>query len=477
MCSVRIICRLRFIPNSRNTPRQPIKELLQEAVNSIRWLQKETVQVTGLLLLSRSFVEKARDVIKLVGAWAKHPKPAQLGELVEGINRLWRVGKLQDLFSAIPNRIMGPASRKNLLNIISKVARYREAARFLCRTAKKIPLVRQMKITLVSLPQNAFQKIPANQSSLNLPSTLSRLNALHKQQWDVGQVCRLLNVSEVEANDQFTQQAQKTLKDAKVHAEIQLLFYCELEVFKLPPRVFCSSKDACFLCNAFISMYGKVHTPRCHGRLYPGWRLPFSPQFKEIEQKFNRELANHIRNSLTTLLSRQQKTVYPDPHESTLLTLPESVSTLRSLALPEAVEGEDLQPQKPNNSEKDRMPFIILNPKAPSKRTPSTSPAARTCDILIQPPNDIRLKKLRSPWGPSSDSTVDNYTLLQGQILSKSVEVNHASPLYKAGHLEIQIEYSTALNQIMPNSHPMNLSYSIDMSGPDLDTTYSSDDE
>jgi hypothetical protein len=83
-------------------------------------------------------------------------------------------------------------------------------------------------------------------------------------------------------------------------------------------------------------MYGKIHTPRCHGRLYPGWRLPFSPRLKEIEQRFNRELANHIRNSLTTLLSRRKKTVYPDPPESTLLTLPVSASTLRSLALPEA---------------------------------------------------------------------------------------------------------------------------------------------
>lgn len=462
MCSVRILCRLRFIPNSRNTPRQPIKELLQEAVNSIRWLEKETVQDTRLLLLSRLFVERAKEVIKLVDAWAKHRKPARLGELVEGVNRLWQVGGLQDLLSALPNRIMDPASRKNLLNIISKVARYREAARFLYRTAKKIPLVRRMKIVLVSLPQNAFQKIPANQFSPTLPSTVSRINVLHRQQWNAGQVCRLLNVSEVEASDQFVQQTRKTLKDAKIHAEIQLLFYCELEAFKLPPRVFCSSKDACFLCNAFIHMYGKIHTPRCHGRLYPGWRLPFSPRLKEIEQNFNRELANHIRNSLTTLFSRRQKTVYPDPPESTLLTLPVSASTLHSLALPDAEEGEGLQPQIPNRSGTDK---ILSNPKAlsnPSERTPS-SPTAWTGDVLIQPSNDITPKTLPSPRELSSDSiSVESYILRQGQVLSKGVEVNHASPLYDAGHLEVQIEYSAGPSQITPNSHPTNLSYSIE---------------
>jgi len=139
MCSVRILCRLGFIPNSRNTPRQPIKELLQEALNAIRWLEKKTFQDTGLLLRSRLFVERAKEVIKLVDAWAKHRKPARLGELVERVNRLWRVGKLQDLLSAIPNQIIDPTSRRNLLNIISKVARYQEAARFLYRTAKESP--------------------------------------------------------------------------------------------------------------------------------------------------------------------------------------------------------------------------------------------------------------------------------------------------------------------------------------------------
>jgi hypothetical protein len=392
---------------------------------------------------------------------------------VEGAHRLWRVGELQALLSTIPNRTIGPTSRENLLNIISKVARYREAARFLYRTAKKIPLVRQMKIVLVSLPQNVFQRIPANQYTPTLPSTVSQISALHGQRWNVSYICRLLNTSKVEASDRFAQQTQKTLKDAKIHAEIQLLFYRELHASKLPLRVVCSTKDACFLCNTFISMHGKIHTPRCHGRLYPGWRLPFSPRLKEIEQRFNSKLANHIRNSLTTLLARRQKTVYPDPNESTLLTLPVSVSTLCSLALPEAAikeEGEALQPKTPDRSETEGIPFILSNLKTLSESSvsiPSASPAARIGDVLIQPSNDIAsqtiLSTLSSSGGLLSDSiSLDNYTLLQGQILSKSIKVNHASPLYTAGLLEVQIEYSTGPSRITPNSRPSNLSYSIE---------------
>lgn len=94
--------------------------------------------------------------------------------LVEGVYRLWQV-ELHALLGAIPNRAMGPSSRGNLVNIVGKVTRYREAARFLYRTAKKFPLVQQMKI-VVDLPQDAFYEIPANQYTPTLPSTISRLS-------------------------------------------------------------------------------------------------------------------------------------------------------------------------------------------------------------------------------------------------------------------------------------------------------------
>ncbi|KAF8851658.1 hypothetical protein BDZ45DRAFT_750438 [Acephala macrosclerotiorum] len=473
MCSARILCRLRFVANSRKATRQPIKELLQDAIKSIRQLENEMVKDSKLLTIATLFIERAKDMIKLADAWVNHHTPARLGELVEGVHHLWRVGEIQALLNAIPNRAMCPTSRENLLNIIRKVARYREAAKFLYRTARKFPLVRQMKIVLVRLPQNVFQKIPANQCNPTLPSTVSRISATHGQRWNVDHLCRPLKVSEVEANNRFAQQTRKTLKDAKIHAEIQLLFYCELEASKLPPRVVCSTKDACFLCNAFIRMHGKIYTPRSHGKLYPGWRLPFLPRLKETEQRFNKALANQIRKSITTLLSRQQKTVYPDPNESTLLTLPVSVSTLRSLALPEVIikeEGEIVQPQTPDISETDKPPFILSNPKAlseSSESTPSTSPTTQTGDMLVQPSNVVSSQTLPSAQSLSralsSDSiSVDNYALLQGKILSKGVKANYASPLYTAGHLEVQIEYSTGPSQITSDSHPRNLSYKIE---------------
>jgi len=443
----------------------------------IRGLKKRFLQERKLLQTSTLFVERVKEVIKLIDAWAGHHTPARLLELVDGMHHLWRVGELHDLLSTMPNQIMDPSSRKALLNTISKVARYREAARFLYRTAKKIPIVRQMHICLINLPQDVFQRIPAEKYTPTVPSTIastiSQISTQHGRRWNVGHICLLLGVNQVDASHRLAQQTQKTLKDAKIHAEIQLLFYCELNPSELPPRVICSTKDACFLCNAFILMHGKIYTPRCHGRLYTAWRLPLSPEFEELEQRFNLALEYNIRNSLTTLFARKKKTVYPDPNESTLLTLPHSASTLSSLTSSVAVNEEDggfLPPQTPNFLERDSDPPIASNPELLSEQ-PESKPgddlSAPIGEIIGQPSNEIAsqtvLSDLSSSLGSSSESTsCEDYALLQGQTLSKCIKADRSSPLYTAGPLEVQIEYSTGQDLSASNSHLSNLAYSLE---------------
>ena len=60
----------------------------------------------------------------------------------------------------------------------------------------------------------------------------------------------------------------------KVHAEIQLLFFYELNSERMRPRTICSSKDACYLCDLFFRLHGQYYVPRTHGRLYHRWTLP-----------------------------------------------------------------------------------------------------------------------------------------------------------------------------------------------------------
>ena len=327
MCSSRILCRLRIAPNKRGILKKPIKPVLQEASDAIG--QLNSYQLGGLSHVAQIFKERAKEVMKLVDLWAKHRTTARLGKLVEGVFHLWQVRKLPTLLNAIPNRFMNPSARRNLLNIAGKVARYREAAKFLYETARKYPLVRKLNVILANLPQEAFQRAANSKYTSTFDSTISRISRESPEQY-IGHISRVLGMTRLEASDQFAEQTRKTLNVSKIHAEIQLLFYTESNCTATPTRVICSSKDACFLCNAFILAHGKMYVPRHHGRLYPGWRLPFLPKLFDTEQEFNTVLESHIRLSLTALRSRRQKTIYPDPNESTLLTLPGSVSTLRS---------------------------------------------------------------------------------------------------------------------------------------------------
>jgi hypothetical protein len=114
MCSGRILCRLQFVANSRKTPRQPIKGLLEEAINSIQQLENETAKDSKLLAMVIFFIDRAKEVMKLVDAWVNQHTPARLEKLVEGIHHLRRAGELQTMLNIIPNRAMDPTSMKPL---------------------------------------------------------------------------------------------------------------------------------------------------------------------------------------------------------------------------------------------------------------------------------------------------------------------------------------------------------------------------
>lgn len=100
------------------------------------------------------------------------------------------------------------------------------------------------------------------------------------------------------------------------------------------------SKDACNLCYALIRMYGKIHTQRCHGRLYPGWQLPHCSDLNDIARQFNRRLEENLRQSVIILLKEKKKLVHPVPKEGTLSSLPVSASTSVVSSKPDTNNGQ-----------------------------------------------------------------------------------------------------------------------------------------
>ncbi|KAI1272169.1 hypothetical protein F5Y07DRAFT_380740 [Xylaria sp. FL0933] len=336
LCKKRILCRLRFAKktrdNKRGKKRMTIADGLQRVVDYLRKNQSQTRKL---------FLERAQKVLKLADAWEKHQTYPELSALVDGVNSLRQVEDYQEILGSIPNRELDASMRSHLLNMTCKVARYRESARLLCQAARQFPQVRQVKTVIVDLPDKVFSR-PAisNDYHPTVHSTVSRIQGSDISLKGVRRICNLLQVPVEKADARYNDQVKDALKNSKVHAEIQLLYYCHtmLQGKSLLPRVICSSKSACWLCNAFILFHGKIHMPRSHGRLYPGWCLPNlqNAWSNDIATRFNQHLEKLAAQSLQTLYQRKTRTNYPDPLESEL-------STITWLSLPPHPEnGEGL---------------------------------------------------------------------------------------------------------------------------------------
>lgn len=110
---------------------------------------------------------------------------------------------------------------------------------------------------------------------------------------------------------------------ARVHAEIKLLFFYEVNPNHTRPRCICSSKSCCYMCNLFFRLHGWFHVPRYHGTVYPKWTVP---DWLDIPHERWSALAN-IMNELKASLDKEvqkakkSKKRYPPPNESVVLPL------------------------------------------------------------------------------------------------------------------------------------------------------------
>jgi hypothetical protein len=326
MCSSRILHRLRLLATRGSKPKQPIQAALRTAIYGLRQVGKTVLG--EYLPLSIAFVESAKAAIRYAEAWVNHQTMPRLKDLVKAIHSLKHTGDVEAMLAKLPNQNLDPSMRRSIINILNKVARYCDISRLLLRMSKKQELIQRMNLIIAELPQSVWARSEDAQNR-SLAFVFSQVSIAEQKQGLV-QVLRTLKITHAEANDRFMAQTRRTLDEAKIHAEVQLVYYCELNPSRQPPRIIASNKDACYLCNAFISMHGKMHTSRTHGRLYPGWRLPVIPNLGQLERSFNAVLAAQIRASLDTSLSRGCKTMYPEPNESTLLSLVHSETTIVS---------------------------------------------------------------------------------------------------------------------------------------------------
>ncbi|KAF4968054.1 hypothetical protein FSARC_4472 [Fusarium sarcochroum] len=220
---------------------------------------------------------------------------------------------------------MNPTMCRGLFNTIKKLAHYNSSACTLTKLAKRRPLfkVGDVSIVIVRLDPSAFIRPPQQKviKGFDLGAHLKNLKKQHKAKWNINDLG-----DKIESNtEEFRKHYKTATSEPRIHAEIQLMWYLERHPTTKPPRVIASNKDACFLCNAFISSYGAYMIPRTHGRIYPGWRLP-SNGLDETRRRFPEEL-ERLAAERVEMMSREGLKKICDPLESTVSLAVVSVST------------------------------------------------------------------------------------------------------------------------------------------------------
>ncbi|RYP89589.1 hypothetical protein DL770_004310 [Monosporascus sp. CRB-9-2] len=289
-----------------------------------------------------------------------------------------------------------PNLKGNLINTLEKVSRYRETATFLCSTARRFILARKMQIVTVELPEKAFDRVPTDQYTPRFQQTMAANHAPGQ----LGDICRLLGVSEKEAQKLFAQQSRKTLKEAKIHAEIQLIHYCELHSSSMAlwPRVIRSSKDAC-----------------------------------DNEST----LSILLWEASTSAVSTEEPTPITSSKDT---AAPEHIGSDESDATGNAVTGAG-----------GNTPTILYN-----------EPTVRDVAIIDETKDEVDVNhatSLARSRGPGDSEESPEF--IPGTVVSKSIAVCEASQLYAAGRVELQVDYGTRLERQVANGCHRRLKYDV----------------
>lgn len=234
-----------------------------------------------------------------------------LADILESAHKLSKQLRLDEFLAHLPNGPpLHPSGRSALLIGMQKIGRYSSSCNFLFRAAKKLEVFKRLRVEVIKLPELCATPISSHVHKPDLATTLMRLDRSNAEQ-----INRLIQslagdsgsspMLEEQKFDRFLNQA---MNESKIHAEIQILYHYEMKPVAILPRVICSSKSACFLCDLFLKFHGKFYVARSHGRLYQRWRLPDVQNLvlpsagakiqTAVFEKFNSEVEGRIRRIL-----------------------------------------------------------------------------------------------------------------------------------------------------------------------------------
>ncbi|QGI61946.1 uncharacterized protein FFB20_04874 [Fusarium fujikuroi] len=331
MCRSRIMSRARFI---RRGQRQGFNTVLKK-------VKKEMARFTmnddkrEYMRLSQVLISRIDDFqIRL----AQDPSSTsaldkKLDLIISTFADISRIPTLSTMLLQDIRPRMEPDLCSCLLNTVHKLAHYDTCAWTLVKLSRTYSILGRTCTIPVRLDDTAFGKPPAETMVFKLEEHLKKLRKEYKTNWALDNLGQRLATN----TKKFWEDFLRVTNEPKIHAEIQLLWHLERHPGSKPPRVIASNKDACFLCNAFILLHGQYMIPKTHGRIYPGWRLPWTG-LNETRGLFVREL-ERIAVERLNVIHQQGVEKNIDPLESTI-----SLAAISTTPLNRSRETKDMQP-------------------------------------------------------------------------------------------------------------------------------------
>ncbi|KAK2812897.1 hypothetical protein FQN50_000918 [Emmonsiellopsis sp. PD_5] len=325
---------------------------------------------------------------------------------------------------------------------IGKISQYYSICRELVSAARKYPIFKRIFVEVCvpysnKSPLSSVPEITLKESLTNLypGRNQKKINTL------ISQLAAMLGKKNSDLGEEFENRLALLRNGCKVHAEIQLLLFYELQPDHRRPRVIASSKSACYLCTIFIQTHGAYHMARSHGRLYDGWMLPTwtmgaSSSIAQVAQRFNSNLEDEIR-----AIINDKRRPFVHPNESVLFShaaWTPSVSTVSnpSTTVTARKPTSELFPNEQHQHQQSEVILNSISPESnpsPGSLTPKdteisaieTETTPLTTKIIskyaIAPPTDSSITGSNSTTPPSSHPPLSYEPLPRGTVIYKTL--------------------------------------------------------
>jgi len=363
-------------------------------------------------------------------------------------------------------------SRGNIAITISKLNRYFSMSRFLLQAARRYSVFSRIRISVISF---RAPELPSMELDPKTVGVIDNLLQGPKRRT----VTSSLHVESSTAIQDYIRQGA-TLP-VPVHAEIQLLFYYENSSSNVPPRIICSSKQACFLCNLFFKIHRRFIIPSTHGRLYEKWALPAAVKSmgENAEGNILTVLGSFI-SVIDNVLTREMRLTgkpYPTPYESMILLSAacsqsnQSTSTIRRPVNRSSTGHKMLRYGDsitiPNNDTTARTDSPVLCTVETQTQTESRDPVLHSRSKLDRP-SSVPTRRSPSPLkalsehsstfrGTTTNPTASYIALKKGQPIWH--ELNSVSQSFKAStpRIHLTISYDETLSAQQSLEAPQNV--------------------